>query len=297
MNLHPRPGITAALMVVRNEQHIIASSIGHLLTTVGVDRIYVMDNGSTDATPDILQKIARLTGQLVIDSDPGAYRQGEIATALAHRAMADGATWLLPTDADEFLWLRPGQSLATLSDRADIGGYRVEMCNFLQARMVRREWPGALAFMAVAAVPTGSVADAQALVEAGEIPFIRITYPTKVVLRAAPSLEISFGSHDATGTAGPLVKLIEGELLHAPMRSFDSLHQRAESGRRTQLVTPEPGQNWHLKRVTRMDPAELEIEWRKNSFSLLRPAATGTRVDWRLSRIARRQAGFRRQLR
>lgn len=281
--------------MVRNEEHILATCIGHLLDTLRVDRVYVTDNGSTDGTPDLLRRIARRTDRVVVDTDPGAFRHGEIVTALARRAMADGATWLLPTDADEFLWLRPGHALADLCRRDDIGGYRVDLCNFLQARLIRRDWPGALGFMAVAAIPTGSLPTDEAEVTAGKVPFVRITYPTKLLVRAAPALAIAFGNHDATGAAGPLVPLPEAEILHAPLRAFDRLHRRAEAGRRSYVTTPEPGQSWHIKRVAEMDAAALEREWQENSFPILRPTARGrTSLDLRLTKVARQQARFRR---
>lgn len=287
----------AAVMIVRNEEHIIGSCIGHLLNTVGVDRVYVVDNGSTDRTPEILGRIARVTGRVVVEADAGAYRQNEIITALAHRASADGAAWVLPTDADEFLWLRPGVSLEDLVRHPDIGGYRLEVRNFVQAQVVRRDWPGSITTMCVVALPAGSSGEGRARVSSGDLPFLRITYPTKVLLRTNPSLCISFGNHDASGTAGPLVPLIDGEILHAPMRSFERLHQRAEAGRRTQVVTPEPDQNWHLKRVAAMDEAALAEEWRKNSYRLLSPVRKGaTRLDLRLSRVGLQQAKFRRSL-
>lgn len=287
----------AALIMVRNERHVIATCIGHLLTTIGVDRVYVVDNGSSDGTLEILHRIARTTARVVVHSDDGAFRQGEIVTALAQRATADGATWLLPTDADEFLWLRPGQSLATLCQRDDIGGYRIDVCNFMQTRFVRRDGPGALATMCVAAIPAGSPADGQAWVTAGTIPFIRIAYPSKVLLRADPSLTISFGNHDATGMTGPLTPLTEGVILHAPMRSFDRMQRRAEAGRRAQIVTPEPNQSWHVKRIAAMNAEALEADWRANTYPILRPALKGIRRwDRRLSRIGTQQASFRRQL-
>ena len=295
--IHVTPIAIAALLMIRNEEHIVATCIGHLLNTVRVDRIYVTDNGSTDGTPDILRRIAKRTNRVVIDTDPGDFRQGEIITALARRAMADGFTWLLPTDADEFLWLRPGHSLAALCQRDDIGGYRLGLCNFLQARPIRRDWPGALGLMAVAAIPTGTMPTDAARVGAGTLPFVRITYPTKILVRASPALTVAFGNHDAAGTAGPLLPLPEAEILHAPLRAFDRLRRRAEAGRRSYVTTPEPSQSWHIKRIAEMNAAALEQEWRRNSFSPLHPITKNeTRFDLRLTKVSRQQAAFRRSL-
>ncbi|MGI4802712.1 MAG: glycosyltransferase family 2 protein [Janthinobacterium lividum] len=291
------PPSIAALLMVRNEEHIVATCIGHLLNTLRVDRVYVTDNGSTDGTPDILRRIASRTDRVVLASDAGDFRQGEIITALARRAAADGFTWLLPTDADEFFWFQPGHSLATLCRRDGIGGYRLEMCNFLQARPIRRDWPGALGLMAVAAIPSGTLPTDAARVGAGTLPFVCITYPTKLLLRATPALTIAFGGPDAAGTAGPLVPTTDAEILHAPLRAFDRLHRRAEAGRRSYVTTPEPNQSWHIKRIAEMNAAELEPEWRRNSFSLLHPITRGeTRLDLRLTKIARQQTAFRRSL-
>ena len=285
----------AALMMVRNEQDVIATCIGHLFS-LGVDRIYVTDNGSSDATPEILRQIAIATGRLEHDSDPGEYWQADVLTSLARRAAANGADWVLPTDADEFLWLDRTTSLADLCSRTDIGGYRLSVCNFMQARFLRRGGPGSVMTMCVSARPTGSVASAQAAVTRGEIPFVRMVYPTKLLVRATPSLRIAFGHHDASETLGPLVPLERGELLHAPIRSFQHLLARIDTGRRVQAVTPAPDQNWHLKRIAAMDQAALEVEWRRNTYSPFWPIhRQHSRLDLRLSAIGRRQAGFRRR--
>jgi glycosyltransferase involved in cell wall biosynthesis len=286
----------AAIMMVRNESHVILTCVGHLLT-LGVERVYVVDNGSTDETPELLRNAAALTGRLVLSTDHGEFRQDEVLTALARRAAAEGADWILPVDADEFLWLRPGVSLLQLCRRSGIGGYRVPVRNFLQARPVRRDWPSSLMTMCVAAVPSGEVIDGQAMVTAGEIPFTRVRYPTKLLVRASPSLQLTFGHHDAMGLTEPLVALADGEILHAPMRAAQDLHHRVEAGRRVMAVTPHATQNWHLKRLVGMGPDELAREWHRNSFHPLRPLAAGAgRLDWRLSRIAIRQVGFRRRV-
>ena len=283
-------------MMVRNEQHIVASSIGHLLTTLGVDRIYVVDNGSTDRTPDILRRIAGSTRRVVLDFHPGDFHQADVFTALARRALSEGMDWVLPTDADEFLWLRPGVSLASLCGRDGIGGYHLSVCNFMQARPVRRDWSGSLLTMCVAAIPFGSVADGEVKVGSGEIPFVRITYPSKQLLRTSASLEIAFGNHGADHTAGPLATLEDGQVLHAPIRSPAHMRRRAEVGRRAEVTTPEPGQNWHVRRVAAMDATALEEEWRRNSYSPLRPVLPGeTRWDTRLCRVGVQQSRFSRR--
>lgn len=294
--MSPLRHAVSAVMMVRNEQHIIAYSIGHMLTALGIDRVYVVDNGSADRTPDILRRISLHTGRVIFDSYPGQFCQAEVLTALAHRAELEGADWVLPADADEFLWLAPGVSLATLCGNSDVGGYRIPVCNFLQASPVRSDWHGSLLTMCVAAVPSGLTTEAQARVCSGEIPFVRMAYPNKLLLRATQSLQISFGNHDAENTRGPLIAMTNGEILHAPIRAASRLHQRAETGRRVESVTRDPGYGWHVKRVAAMDRLALKHEWRRNSFMPFMPLQKGAaRRDWRLFRIAWQQRAFSRR--
>jgi hypothetical protein len=243
----------------------------------------------------LLRRIASLTGRLELTVDHGAYRQAEILSALAQHAISEGADWVLPSDADEFLWLRRGASLDLLYGRTDIGGFAVPVRNFLQARPIRQDWPGSLATMCVSAVPQGLAEDGFALVTDGKLPFVRISYPTKLLVRASPSLQFDHGHHNAEGLAGPLIPLEGGEKLHAPIRSFGDLHRRVEAGRRVGAVSSNPSWSWHLKRLAHMKPSELEREWRENSFHPLRPLAAGVaQLDWRLALIALQQARFRR---
>ncbi len=276
-------------MMVRDERQIIIDCIGHLLGTVGVDRVYVADNDSVDGTPEILQRLAAKTDRVVLSHAPGGFRQAAVLTDLAARAMADGAAWLLPSDADEFLWFAPGASLAQACRRPGIGGYNVTVRNFVQARGIVQDWLGSIITMCVSAVPFGSVSDGRAAVEAGRIPFVRINYPTKLLLRAKPGLQLHHGHHEASGVAGPLVPLERGMVLHAPIRSRQDLRCRIEHGRRVAQVMPDPSQNWHVKRIAAIGEAGLAEEWRSNSFVPMRRLPEGMRWDLRLSRIGVRQ--------
>jgi hypothetical protein len=91
-----------AVTMVRDEADIIEGTLRHMADEV--DHIIVADNLSVDDTPKILD---RLTGELpltvVLDHVP-AYHQAVKMTALAALAADQGATWIVPFDADE-LWV------------------------------------------------------------------------------------------------------------------------------------------------------------------------------------------------
>src|SRR5947209_727371 len=131
-------------MMVRNEAAIIADSVGHLLHGVGVDRLYVADNGSTDATPVLLRRIATADARLRVRHAPGAFRQTEVMNGLLQEAMQDGADWLLPNDADEFLWAAPDRLRTLLAGAGPAGGFLLPVRNFVQFRWVKRDRPGSI---------------------------------------------------------------------------------------------------------------------------------------------------------
>jgi len=104
------PGSVWGIAMVKNEADIIASVIEHTFAQ-GVDRILIVDNGSTDGTLQLLQRLARdLPLDVGTDSEVGYFQEHKM-TALAAHARRVGAEWIVPFDADEF-WFASGTSVA-----------------------------------------------------------------------------------------------------------------------------------------------------------------------------------------
>ena len=111
----------AATLLVRDEEEILHAHLDYHLAQ-GVDLFLVMDNGSVDATPEILGEYERAGAVRVVPgAEPGQYRQGEWVTTMARLAATEhGADWVLNLDADEFWWPRAGtlpDALAAVPDR------------------------------------------------------------------------------------------------------------------------------------------------------------------------------------
>lgn len=103
-------GSVWAVAMVKNEADIIGQTIDHLLGQ-GVDGVLVVDNNSTDATPEVLA--SRADGERVFigqDAEP-AYFQAQKMRYLARWASKAGAEWIVPFDADEW-WYGVDESLA-----------------------------------------------------------------------------------------------------------------------------------------------------------------------------------------
>jgi Glycosyl transferase family 2 len=97
---------------VRDEGDILEGNL-RFHHALGVDHFVVTDNGSTDETPEILNRYAEV-GLVTVISEPGTdYRAAGAGwlTQMARLAATElGADWVVHTDADEF-WLPVSGSL------------------------------------------------------------------------------------------------------------------------------------------------------------------------------------------
>jgi hypothetical protein len=90
-------------LMVRDEADIIVAMIEHHLDQ-GVDLIIATDNGSVDATPELLAKYAEKGVVELHHERLQQMQQGTLVTGMARRACTEhGADWVINADADEFL--------------------------------------------------------------------------------------------------------------------------------------------------------------------------------------------------
>lgn len=89
-----------AVSMVKDEADIIQVVVENMLNQV--DHVIVADNGSTDGTREILETLP-IT---LIDDPEVGYYQSQKMTRLAHLAGEQGATWVIPFDADEIHYSR-----------------------------------------------------------------------------------------------------------------------------------------------------------------------------------------------
>ncbi|MDX6766508.1 MAG: glycosyltransferase family 2 protein [Candidatus Methylacidiphilales bacterium] len=87
---------------VKNEADIVEAFVRHNLHFL--DRLIVLDHGSTDATAEILHQLQQEGLALDIRQDHSlGKRQGDKMTALLREAAGAGADWIFLLDGDEFL--------------------------------------------------------------------------------------------------------------------------------------------------------------------------------------------------
>ena len=105
----------AAVSMVKDEHDIIEHTVRNMAAQVDV--VIVADNGSTDGTREILDRLAvELPGLMILDDPEPAYLQSVKMTALARTAGEMGATWIVPFDADEVWYSGFGAVCEVLED-------------------------------------------------------------------------------------------------------------------------------------------------------------------------------------
>jgi Glycosyl transferase family 2 len=252
------------ICMVRDEADIVGFTLLHHLA-LGLDCALVLDNGSTDGTHRVLDRL-RAAGRVHVRRDERAFRPGEIATALAREAHAEGATWVVPFDADEF-WDVPGSNLPAWLDRFDADAIEVPVVNYVQRRDQHvSSAEGLLHATYRVAEPVGPIEVCEALVEARRISYVEILYPTKWASRASGTIHYAAGYHAVSGAGGRKAAGEGATIRHLPLRSRQALHAKAGQGRRVMEAGFEGGDFWHSRRFHRLrEEGALEAEWAANS--------------------------------
>ncbi|WP_449042407.1 glycosyltransferase family 2 protein [Paracoccus sp. (in: a-proteobacteria)] len=206
-------------MVVRDEADIIGLNLEHHLAA-GVDRVVVLDNGSTDGTADILDAYVRAGVAEVTRDDPADFQLAVALDALVRDAAARlRPEWVAAPDADEFLVTPGGDLRAALAAHGADRVLRCERDNMIGSLEALEEagWQQALVHLCTQALlPPGGHADP--LVPLA-LPWFAFRLPPKVIFRPQGLRGLAAGSHAVAldPAAEPVPTAIR--MRHFPMRS------------------------------------------------------------------------------
>ncbi|MEM8619398.1 MAG: glycosyltransferase family 2 protein [Actinomycetota bacterium] len=214
-----------AVTMVRNERDIVSATVAHLLAQ-GVDLVVVADNNSTDGTAQSIDHLVD-SGRVVVVSDRvEAFDQGLKLTRLSRWATANGASWVVPFDADEFYFGAPDETLRDTLLNSRHGVLCADVFEYVPSAAAiedqHRSWSAADLVTRRSA--------AQAL--------------PKVVFRANYLARLSGGNHKVSHPEPTESGL---RIAHLPVRNFDQMRRKYLEGARALEAAEIPsgvGRHW-----------------------------------------------------
>ena len=229
-------------LMVRNEEDIISANIDFHLA-MGVDHVMVTDNGSEDATVDILREYER-KGVLTLHFEPAGYFDQSACVTRMARAAAEQwrASWVINSDADEFWWPLEGNLKATL-DAIPIEDQAVvaPRSNFVAVQPAAGMFYQSMTFR-----------------ETRSLNAVGKPLPPKLCHRGNADVVVGNGNHHVCWGPNNQAPTISPErpieVLHFPMRSYPQFESKIRLGapaiERSTTVPKRVGGTWrHLYRL------------------------------------------------
>jgi hypothetical protein len=255
----------AGVTIVRDECDIVEAFVRH--NAAILDRLYVVDNRSSDATPEILRRLAAEGLPLSLGRDEELpYYQGLKTTALIRAALADGP-WdcLFPLDGDEFLRVEDRAALEAAIQRLAPGEAGLLACDqYAPAESDDPAEPDPVARIVhrAAAVPAQPPFHGKAIVPAA--------------LASRPGVAIDEGNHHVlvTGHAAPERRLAAARVAHWPVRSAEQMISKVVTTRLAWLSRQDyrPGLGHHIALLydqLKERPAVAESDLQDVAFAYL----------------------------
>lgn len=220
-------------LLVRDEEDVIESNLDYHLS-MGVSFVVATDNGSVDATPEILGRYEQLGVLHLIHEPVQDFSQHRWVTGMARLASSQfGADWVINNDADEF-WVPAASSLpealATVPPEVDVVvAHRHNM-------VADRDRPGGPELCCFRHRRSVNLAG-------GDL-------GPKVIHRADPAIIVRQGNHEVE-RPGPGGTLDDGriEILHYPVRDRQQLERSLRNvGESYRANTELPYEVGHVQR-------------------------------------------------
>lgn len=234
-------GSVWGVSVVRDEADVIAAVLRHHLDQ-GLAGLIVADNGSTDGTWEIVQRLAAADPRVHPFRDTWPrHDQSEKISRLARLAGRAGADWVVPFDGDEFWFARGGtlaESLAELSaTEPDLTLLYVDWFTLVPLGGPDEAW-----------------AEREFLLDSEPV------FPGKVLVRTHPLLTIAQGNHAAARVG----RSRKGEfaIAHVPYRGEAQVARKLRRGAAAESSSSHPVA-WHWEAGAALGDGAVADAWQR----------------------------------
>jgi hypothetical protein len=295
---------TGAVAIVRNAVDLAPlTALHHVL--IGAETVWVIDNGSSDGTYEVLRDLAAKVPGLRVDRDNGPFDQARMATDMANALLREGHRLIVPFDSDE-CWDLSIPRLARFMARSQVNAVTGNVVNYVQARSVRAPTSTSWRLANRRVEQPMDPGDLRGSLKEERHSFVQLIFPPKML--AAPptgtSVGIRKGAHAFDYECRTAMPWRRVACLHLPLRAASELEKRVRDYKdRHAPFRPDPAFGWRLNHWSEMlASGNIEREWAANSYApdgtldiFGRPAPTI--ADDRLVRYLRRAELFLKAMR
>lgn len=260
---------TGALAIVRNAVDIAPlTALHHWL--IGAHTVWVVDNGSTDGTYEMLRDLARKVPALRVDRDAGPFDQARMATELANALLREGHRLIVPFDADE-CWDLSIPRLARFMASNQVSAVTGNVVNYVQSRSVAAPFPGSWRLASRRVERPMDPGDMHGSVRAERNSFVQLIY-TRKMLAAPPSgarVAVIKGAHQVWYEGRADMHWRRLACLHLPLRAASELEKRVRDYKdRHAPFRTGHDTGWRLNYWAEMlESGQTEREWAANAYA------------------------------
>ncbi|HEY3148308.1 MAG TPA: glycosyltransferase family 2 protein [Dongiaceae bacterium] len=260
---------TGAIAIVRNAVDLapLAALHHHLL---GAETVWVIDNGSSDGTYELLRALAQRVPGLRVDRDDGPFDQARMATEMANALLRTGHRLIVPFDSDE-CWDLSIARLARFMAQQRVNAVTGTVVNYVQARSVRTPTPTSwkLANRRVERpMDPGNLSNSM---KEERHSFVQLIFMQKMlaVPPAGATVSIVKGAHRIEYEGRTIMPWRRTACLHLPLRAASELEKRVRDYKeRHAPFRPNPEFGWRLNYWSEMlASGRIEQEWAANSYA------------------------------
>ena len=260
---------TAAIGIVRNAADLAPLvALHHHL--IGADTVWVIDNGSSDGTYELLRSLSAKVPGLRIDRDDGPFDQARMATDMANAALREGHRLIMPFDSDE-CWDLSIPRLACFMAEQGVNAVTGTVVNYVQARSVLTATADSWKLASRRVERPIDPGDLRGSMTEGRHSFVQLIFTPKMLAAPPPGAKVNIrkGAHYTDYDGRILKPWRRVACRHLPLRAASELEKRVRDYKeRHAPFRPRWDFGWRLNYWSEMlESGKIDREWAANSYA------------------------------